>query len=175
MRSQIYIIFLLAVSGMYGCIFAPGLSEEAQDQSNIITAQEQPWEVLANFRYAYKFADSLIYSDVLDSNFIFISKNYATSPPTEIIWGRDVDIKTTMGMFRHFNVLELTWRDGWDDPENYDFVDSTRTNVKTIVTFQLTLDGGREVPTIKGEAFFEFAPRKRNIWRLVRWEDKSSF
>ena len=86
-----------------------------------------------------------------------------------------MDIKTTMGMFRHFNVLELTWREGWDDPDNYDFVDSTKTNMITTVTFQLTLDGGREIPTITGEAFFEFAPRDPKIWRIVRWEDLSSF
>ena len=173
MYRWIAIISLALV--MTSCIFAPGLTDEGLDSSDIITRQETPWDVLANFRYAYKFADSLIYSDVLDSNFIFISKNYATAPPTDIIWGRDVDIRTTMGMLRHFNVVELTWREGWDDPDNFDFVDSTKTNMKTTVTFQLTLDGGRKIPTIKGEAFFEFALRAKNIWRIVRWEDKSSF
>ena len=170
-----WLTILLFALVMTSCIFAPGLSDEDIDASNIITLQETPWDVLANFNYAYKFADSLIYSDVLDSSFIFVSKNYSTSPPTDIIWGRDVDIKTTMGMFHYFNVLELTWREGWDDPDRYDFVDSTKTNMKTIVTFQLTLDGGREIPTIKGEAFFEFAPREKKIWRIVRWEDLSSF
>ncbi len=173
MLNFIYIVFLALI--LSGCIFAPGLTDDDIDSSDIVTRQETPWDVLANFRYAYKFADSLIYSDVLDSSFIFISKNYATSPPTDIIWGRDVDIKTTMGMLRHFNVVELAWREGWDNPDNYDFVDSTKINIKTTVTFQLTLDGGREVPTIKGEAFFEFAPRNQKLWRIVRWEDLSSF
>lgn len=157
-----------------GCIFAPGLSDQDPNASDIVTRQETAMDVLANFRYAYKFADSLIYSDVLDSNFTFVSKNYVTSPPTDIIWGRDVDIKTTVGMFRHFEVLELTWGEpdtarSW----NIDAVDSLNAGIT--LTFQLTLDGGREIPTLKGEAFFEFARRDKQAWRIVRWEDLSSF
>lgn len=153
-----------------GCIFAPGLSDDATGLGDIITRQSTPEDVLTNFRYAYKFADSLIYSDVLDTSFQFISKNYATSPPTDIIWGRDVDIKTTVGMFRYFDVLELTW--GEPDPSR-STQDSTSATIT--LTFQLTLNGGRDIPTLKGEAFFVFAKRAQNVWRIVRWEDLASF
>ena len=169
-----YLIMLVFISSS-GCIFAPGLSDEDPGSSDIITRQGTPTEVLTNFRYAYKFADSLIYSDVLDSSFIFISKNYSTTPPTDIIWGRDVDIRTTAGMFRYFNVLELTW--GAPDTSRSFNEDGQipDTLAQIVLTFQLTLVGGNEERTVKGEALFLFALRENNIWRITRWEDRSSF
>ena len=123
-----------------------------------------------HFRFAYTFKDSLLYSDLLDSSFLFISKNYATSPPTEYIWGKDIDIKTTIGMFRHFNILELTW--GYIPNPNYN-EDSTRSDLR--VTFQLILDGGRQFPAITGEALYNFNKHSDKKWRITRWEDLSSF
>ena len=164
-----YTVLLLFIMGCYNP-FAPGLTEREDSTSPIITNQETPKDVLTNFRYAYVFKDSLIYSDLLDSTFIFISKNYGTTPPTDINWGRDIDIKTTVGLFRHFNTLELNW--GGILIYNF-YEDSTLSEIK--ITFQLTLDGGREIPTVKGEALFNFRKRPMGIWTITRWEDLSSF
>jgi hypothetical protein len=135
---------LLIISAVIlGCNpFAPGLSDEGSGHDEI-TAQRTPRDVLTNFRYAYVYKDSLVYSDILDSAFQFISKNYGTSPPTNINWGRDIDILTTLSEIK--------------------------------ITFQLTLDGGREIPTIKGEALFNFIRNPDGIWKITRWEDLSSF
>jgi hypothetical protein len=160
-----FLIFLIACENP----FAPRLTDIADLTSTIITDQKTPEDVLTNFRYAYVFKDSLIYSDLLDSNFKFISKNYSTTPPTDIYWGRDVDIKTTMGLFRHFQTLELNWGAILVD----EATDSIQRELK--ITFQLTLDGGREIPTIKGEALFNFHKKKSGIWKIIRWDDLSSF
>ena len=164
------IISVLIVLFLLGCNpFAPDLIDSGS-QSGFITGQKTPDEVLTNFKYAYNFQDSLTYSDVLDSSFLFISKNYSTTPPTDINWGRDVDIRATAGLFRHFNVLELNW--GGKLAEGY-VGDSTHYEIK--ITFQLTLDGGREIPTVKGEALFNFKQNSSAIWKISRWEDLSSF
>ena len=94
----IYPLYFLIISG---CInpFAPPLTDKEVNINLIITEQKTPDEVLTNFSYAYSFKDSLIYSDLLDSSFLFISKNYATNPVTDLTWGRDTDIKTTVGLF----------------------------------------------------------------------------
>lgn len=167
------IITIIPLIFTLSCVnpFAPGLTTIGS-HSSIITSQKSPKEVLTNFRYAYVFKDSLIYSDVLDSSFLFISTNYSTSPPTSINWGRDIDIKTTNGLFRHFNVLELDWG---DIPALYPETDSLNSTSKIKLTFQLTLDGGREIPTIKGEAEFDFLKNPRGIWKITRWKDLSSF
>ena len=162
--------FVLLLIFLLGCNpFAPELIESGP-RSAIITGQRTPDEVLTNFRYAYVFKDSLIYSDVLDSSFLFISKNYGSTPPTDINWGRDVDIKATVGLFRHFDVLELNW--GGKLSEGF-ISDSTFYEIK--ITFQLTLDGGRDIPTVKGEALFNFKRNRSEVWKNSRWEDLSSF
>jgi hypothetical protein len=156
---------------LVGCNpFAPELIESGP-QSAIITGQRTPDEVLTNFRFAYVLQDSLVYSDLLDSSFIFISKNYGSTPPTDINWGRDVDIRATVGLFRNFDVLELNW--GGKLSEGFG-ADSTLYEIK--ITFQLGFISSVEsVPTIKGEAFFNFKRNPSGIWKITRWEDLSSF
>jgi hypothetical protein len=163
--------FVLPLFFLICCLnpFAPGLIDLGDNQSGIITAQKTPEEVLTNFQYAYEKKDSLVYSDILDSTFLFISKNYGTSPPTNINWGRDVDLKTTGGLFRHFNFIELIWGGILDSTA----IDSTTYTIK--ITFQLTLDGGTDIPTIRGEARFNFVRNSSDIWKIKRWDDLSSF
>jgi hypothetical protein len=163
--TTIFIIFI------FGCNpFAPTLVDSGP-QSSLITAQKTPDEVLTNFQYAYNAQDSLTYSDVLDSTFLFISKNYGTTPPTDINWGRDVDIRATAGLFRHFKpLIDLTWNDKIS--ESYD---SDSTNYELKIMFQLTLGGGIRTPTIRGEAFFNFRKNSAGVWKITRWEDLSSF
>ena len=111
---------------------------ETGPQSGFITGQKSPDEVLTNFQYAYNSQDSLIYSDVLDSSFLFISKNYGTTPPTDINWGRDVDIRATAGLFRHFRpLIDLTWNNKISEGFGSD---SSFYEIK--ILFQLTLGGG---------------------------------
>lgn len=150
--------------------FAPEALDRKPDTMPEFINQKTPQNVLESFRFAYAFKDSLLYSELLDSTFLFISKNYATSPPTEYKWGKDTDIKTTVGMFRHFNILELTW--GNIPTPNYN-EDSTKSDLR--VTFQLILDGGREFPAITGEALYNFNKHPDKKWRITRWEDLSSF
>jgi len=152
--------------------FAPALTD-AESNSGNITPQKTPRDVLTNFRYAYVYKDSLVYSDVLDSGFQFISKNYGTSPPTNINWGRDVDIRTTTRLFRHFDILVLEW--GSNLLKNLEMMEDDTLLAEMKITFQLTLDGGREIPTIRGEALFNFIKNSDGIWKITRWEDLSSF
>jgi hypothetical protein len=171
MKFLVKFLFILFV--LISCNpFAPSLTD-GQPNSNTITQQKTPRDVLTNFRYAYVFKDSLVYSDVLDSSFQFISKNYGTSPPTNINWGRDVDIRTTTRLFRHFQFLELEWGAVLSKINENSQTDSLSSEMK--ITFQLTLDSGRQIPTIKGEALFNFIKNSDGIWKITRWEDLSSF
>ena len=171
-------LFTLVLLNITGCNpFAPEIVDGEGDGDYILTDQTTRDGVFKNFSYAYNFKDSLVYSDLLDSSFLFLSKNYATTPVTDITWGRDIDIRTTVGLFRHFQTLNLIW-DGTisDIPISED---STVRELKK--TFQLTFDGGNEYPTIKGEALFILKQRERStkdtmrIWLITRWEDLSSF
>jgi len=168
------VFFLLILfSGSCQNPFAPALSDNKDNKSQILTNQATPEDVLINFSYAYNFKDSLVYSDLLDSTFIFISRNFATNPVTSINWGRDTDIQTTVRLFRHFEMVDLIW--GGTVFLNY-FNDSTEVELKK--TFQLTLDGGEEIPTLNGESLFYMRKQIINsepFWRIIRWEDLSTF
>ncbi len=157
--------------------FAPGLSTHLTGSNLILTEQKTAEDVLTNFSYAYNFKDSLVYADLLDSSFLFISKNFATDPVTDLTWGRDVDIKTTVGMFHHFQTINLVW----DGTLSSQYINTEHSLKEIRKTFKLTLDGGIEIPTISGEALFVFRktllnpPDTTGIWRILRWEDRSTF
>ncbi len=181
MKKILFFIFALwlLLSFVFSCQnpFAPGLKTNFQSNSLIITDQRTPEDVLINFKYAYNFKDSLVYADLLDSSFLFISKNFATEPVTDLTWGRDVDIKTTVGMFRHFQTLNLTW----EGTVYARYLNQERTLKEIKKVFSLVIDGGREIPTIRGEALFILKKKllaandTTGIWRIIRWEDLSSF
>ena len=150
--------------------FSPELADGDINAGLIITAQKSPEDVLTNFSFAYNFQDSLVYIDLLDSSFIFISKDFSTDPVTDIKWGRDVDIRTTNRMFRFFQSLDLVW----GRSVNQSFLDEDSLLYELTTNFQLTIDGGKVYSTITGIALFHFIKKPSGIWKITRWEDKSN-
>ena len=162
--------FCLIVLIVFSCNpFSPELADGDLNGGLIITAQKSPKDVLTNFSFAYNFQDSLVYSDLLDSSFIFLSKDFSTDPVTDLKWGRDEDIRKTNKMFRFFQTLDLEW--GRYEYEGYLDEDSLLYEIST--SFQLTIDGAREYSTITGIALFYFIKKPTGIWKITRWEDKS--
>lgn len=165
-------ISAFALIVLAGCNpFAPSLSDDESDVSLILTEQRTPQEVMTNFAFAYNFKDSLVYSDLIDTTFLFISKNFATNPVTDITWGRDTDLKTTAGLFKHFQTLNLVWSGTVFE----DYLDNDSTEVELKQIFQLTLNGGAEIPTLNGEALFILKKNSSDVWKITRWEDKATF
>lgn len=169
-HGQRSILIFLVLSA---CVnpFAPKLTDHDPNSKLILTEQKSPEDVLTNFSFAYTFKDSLVYSDILDSSFLFLSKDYSTDPVTNLSWGRDIDIKTTVGMFRHFQNLNLVW----ERTSSKVYRNEDSSIVELAQNFQLTLDGGNEIPTINGIAKFIFVRKKSGIWKITRWEDESTF
>ncbi len=169
MQNKYYNIIIIIL--LIGCTnpFAPKLTDSDFLTSSILTEQKNPKDVLSNFRYAYIFKDSLIYSEIIDSSFIFISKNYSTTPPTDLIWGRDVDIKTTARLFRHFKDIKLSWGDtlfsNWGDTLR------APDSAEIELPFLLTFDDNQNIPTVKGVALFKFKKKASGKWSIVRWEE----
>ena len=145
--------------------FAPGEAGEDVGGALLLTAQKTPDAVLQNFQYAYTFKDSLVYSEVLDTSFTFVSTNFNVSPPEAIVWGRDQELKTTGRMFRFFNTLDLVWG---SRPLPEPLPDAVVFIQK--ITFTLTLDGGSAIPTLIGEVTFTFI-RRGEKWYISRWQD----
>lgn len=163
-------LFILIVILLFSCTnpFAPKLVNQSLLTSSFLTEQKSPQDVLTNFRYAYIFKDSLIYSEIIDSSFIFTYINYSTTPIIPVSWGRDDDLRTTAKLFRHFRDIKLTWGNVL-----YSTIKDDQAEIK--LTFTLTFEDGTEIPTLKGEAIFNFVRKKTGKWTIIRWQDEGSF
>lgn len=169
-KALLLLVFALC---MWGCEYNP--LNPPQTTSGyfggaIIEEQTTPEGALKNFELAYELRDSLLYSGVLDSSFIFISTNYNVSPPQAILWGRDEDLLVTSRLFHNFQQIQLDW--GQDLIYQYND-DSSKINIRRL--FNLTLDGGVDIPPVRGEADFQLIVKRDSLWRISRWEDYSNF
>ena len=161
-----FIINLIFLSNCFNP-FAPKL-EKSLKFEQLITNQETPEEVLINFKYAYTFKDSTLYSNLLDSSFVFLyfDPNYGSSGRF-VSWGRDVDLITTGRLFKNFNVIDLIWHS-----TIYSFEEETFAELSK--SFHLSLVNNKETISITGNAIFSFKKNQKDSkWRIIRWKDES--
>ncbi len=169
-KKTILFLILILIS-VFSCInpFAPRLLDGRGDSDLIITEQKTPQEVLQNFRYAYIFKDSLLYSEVLDSSFVFVYFDPDIGTSGQFVsWGRDLDLKTTGRIFRRFDVIDLVW-----NSTIYELVQESSGQI--IKSFNLTMIAKNEDFQLSGAAVFSF--RKSPFsekWRIVKWKDESN-
>ena len=161
-------IFILIVLLVINCFnpFAPKLVDEITGGRDILTEQKSPEEVLTNFKYAYTFKDSLVYSDIIDSSYIFRTWDYNTSPPTPVEWNRDEELRVTGRMLKYFSSISLVWN-------QTTFVDSSiaENEIEIRKSFSLNFNEGAQLPAISGEVLFRFVEREDGKWYIKYWED----
>ena len=144
-----------------------------------IAPQTDPDSVLHNFKYAYENRDSIVYENCLDKDFIFIYKDQdETEREIEVEIPRDGkggDLYITKVLFRTFDDIRL---DTWIVTPAPDSVGEEIWK-KRNVTFHLSLrdtDGDYDYQHLEATGFAEFMFRQSeedNLWRIVRWIDKS--
>ena len=147
--------------------FAPKLTRSLESGDLIVTDQRSPEEVMQNFRIAYIFRDSLLYSNQLDSSFLFLYLDPYTGQLNS--WGREDDLKSTGGMFRHFQLVDLVWNSilfSWHNEVSGEIGQS----------FNLTLigDDGSDYK-MTGRAVFSLRKCADDKWRITQWKDESDF
>lgn len=175
---------LIILFAMYGCSnpFAPKLGEVEQGTSAILTDRLTPNEVLENFRFAYIFGDSLVYSALIDTGFVFIffDPNLEGTGRFDS-WGRDTELRATGGLFRAVRNITLEWNSTVEEEYWSPAPDSVYSmamfdeaiNAKISKSFQLKL--GSEIQ-LTGTAVFSFEKENGGAgWRIVRWIDESIF
>ena len=168
-KSVRFLFLIGSLIAIVNCFnpFAPKI-DRTTDLSLVLTDQSTPDLALQNFIYAYTFKDSLSYSELLDSSFVFVffDPNLGSSGRF-VSWGRNVDLKTTGQLFRNFETITLTW-----NSTIYQILEENAAELAK--TFQLDLFGSAGDFSISGNAIFNF---KRSIkddkWRITRWKDES--
>ncbi|MCK4428056.1 MAG: hypothetical protein KAW16_06210 [candidate division Zixibacteria bacterium] len=180
-REKIYLLFFISslVVLWFGCFNPFSPSVVGPSAIKPIARQTDPDSVLHNFKYAYENRDSIVYENCLDKDFIFkyteqdeIEGEIEVEIPRD---GKGGDIYVTKALFRAFDDIRL---DTWIVIPAPDSVGEGIWK-KRNVTFHLSLrdtDGDYNFQHLEATGFAEFMFRqseKDNLWRIVRWIDKS--
>ncbi|MBM3328584.1 MAG: hypothetical protein FJY67_03805 [Calditrichaeota bacterium] len=145
-----------------GCLnpFAP---VEGDVGTSTWSDQRSVGGLLQNFSLAYDYRDSLRYADCLDEAFTFDFYDIDNSRFDR--WPRQTDLKTTGGLFRRFNRIDLEWNFIPEEVAGFDRVDTT---LQFIVRFNLTLENE---PPLMGYARFAVKAGLDGRFRVVNWRD----
>lgn len=165
------VIYAISIAGLLllACVnpFAPKLTKSIEAVDFIVTEQQNPDEVLQNFKVSYIFRDSLLYSDLLDTNFIFTyyDPEIGTSGQN-VTWTRDTELRTTGRLFRYFDVIDLIWHSSIYEIEGKES--------KVNKAFDLTLVSSESNYHITGRAEFTFKQCWDGKWRITQWVEEST-
>lgn len=153
----------------FSCVnpFAPGL-DTSEEESALLGDQRTIEGVFQNFKYAYVFKDTSVYSKLLDENFVFVYRDYDKGQ--DISWGKVDEMRATYGLFRNTQNLDLIW--------NNIIVDSGDSLYRNVVrSFNLTVTfNPADIVKVDGKANFIL---RRNSpsepWLIVFWRDESNY
>ncbi len=179
----VYFLLVLSLLAISACnnIFAPALGNLDGGNSIYRSDQATPADVLHNFKYAYIYRDSLIYSNLIDSEFVFVYYQPGEGSGTGHYdsWMRSVELKTTGRFLSAFNYIDLIWQTTLDSSfyeMQGDEILSERDSLFELAnyadiskSYQLTLG---DYTTLIGNADFRFRKGNDGKWRIIRWEDK---
>jgi hypothetical protein len=168
---------------LFGCknMFAPTLGDLDGGNSIYRLDQATPADVLHNFKYSYIYRDSLMYANLIDSEFVFVYYQPSDESGTGHYdsWMRSVELRTTGRFLSAFNYIDLIWQTTLDSSyyvmedneilEERDTLFSSANLADISKSYQLTLG---DYTTLLGDADFRFRKGQDGKWRLLRWEDK---
>jgi hypothetical protein len=150
--------------------FAPELDESSGESLSLLSDQKNTDGVFQNLKYAYTFRDTTIYGQLLDGNFTFLYPDYDRGG-AEISWGRDEEMRTTDGLFRNVQRLDLIWNNIVDQSFNQD-----STAVYISRGFNLTVTySATSIDRVDGYASLQLIrQRSEDPWMIVQWHDDSN-
>lgn len=152
---------------MSSCVnpFAPRVDNNLGKGSGLISDRSTVDGVFQNFQYAYTFKDTLIYSQLLNKNFIFSYRDYDLG--IDASWGRDDEMKVTNGLFQNSQRLDLIWNN---------IVSITGDSTRIVRSFNLTITfNPTDIIFIDGRVNLTLGKDVSNKWKILRWIDESNF
>lgn len=163
-------VLLLLALACAGCKnpFAPALDDSVGGTAATLGDQHTVEGFFQKFAYAYATRDSAVYGQLLTDQFTFVFRDYDNN--VDQTWGRDVEMRTTEGLFQNAQNLSLTW--------NNIVIQSGDSLARSITrSFNLTVTfNPQDIVYITGQADFSLQrPNADSVWMLQRWRDNSSF
>ncbi len=166
MNKYIIIVLVLMCAVIASCdnIFAPKLDDSGS--SNIISDQMTVDGVYTNFKYAYTFKDTSVYSGLLTDDFIFTYRDYETG--FDVSWDKPTEMRTTSRLFQNSQKTDIIW----NNITTY-IGDSLNVNVKRGFNLTITFNPSNVV-RLFGFADMNFTrPDANSPWKIKKWRDES--
>lgn len=124
--------------------------------------------LMNNFVYAYNTKDSLHYSTLLDSSFIF---EYTDEYNLFSSWGRAEDLRITSRLFRSFERINLNFTS--------EFPESEADSITFITSFHLQISSGGQETFFSGRARYSCLRKYKNQdgvqeftgYKIYHWQD----
>jgi hypothetical protein len=148
--------------------FAPALDTNIDQSASALSDLKTIDGVFQNFQYAYTFQDTTIYGQLLTSDFTFTYTDYDLG--FDVTWGRDEEMKTTYGLFRNTQRLDLIWNNVILSAQ-----DSLTANI--VRGFNLTITfNPTDVERVSGSVNMNLRKDpSTGKWQISSWRDESNY
>ncbi len=168
--KKIKLLLSILITAVSACTnpFAPAYDEDYDDNRPPISDLTTIEGVFQNFQYAYTFKDTLIYGELIGSDFIFTYRDYEQG--FDVSWARDDEMRSTYGLFENSQRLDLIWNNivlSTIDSLDANIVRSFNLNITFNPTDVVRVDG-------RVNLSLEQDPETKK-WRITRWLDESNF
>lgn len=145
--------------------FAPALDESIDSNKGLISDQSSVQGVFQNFQYAYTFKDTLIYSNLLNKNFIFGYRDYELG--VDVSWSKEEEMRVTNGLFQNTQRLDLTWNN---------IISMTSDSTHIIRSFNLTITfNPTDIIFVDGKVNLKLSKENDGKWKIINWIDESNY
>ncbi len=147
--------------------FAPRL--DTSDRSNVGLGDQKTIDgFFRTFEYAYITKDTALYSQLLADRFTFLYRDFDNG--VDVAWQRDIELVTTLGLFRNTEVIDLRWNSAI-------FQDGDSLQTQIIRSFRLRIGfRATDLVEITGNANMTLVrAATSDVWKLSRWRDESNF
>jgi hypothetical protein len=166
MGKYFIVIILIAFGVLTSCenIFSPSLDDSGS--TNIISDQMTIDGVFNNFKYAYTFKDTSVYSGLLTDDFLFTYRDYESG--FDVSWDKPTEMRTTSRLFDNSQKTDIIWNN-----VTVYLGDSLNFNVKRSFNLTVTFNPSNVV-RLFGFADMNFSrPDVNSPWRIKKWRDES--
>jgi len=161
---------VLLAAVLAGCNpFAPAL-DEGSPFGDLLGDPTTVEGYFTNFRNAYELRDLSLYEPLLDSQFVFIWRDFDAQVDRE--WRFAQDLETTRRLFANANLVRLQWNQVLSSDE---IVRNLQMRVIRSFNLTITLETG---DVFRGDGNVNFLLARRDstdAWKLLRWRDESEF
>lgn len=166
MRKYYIVILFFALGVFTSCenIFSPSLDESGS--SSILSDQMTVDGVFTNFKYAYTFKDTSVYSGLMTEDFLFTYKDYESG--FDVSWDKPTEMRTTSRLFQNSQKTDIIWNN-----ITVFLGDSLNVNVKRGFNLTVTFNPSNVVRLFGFADMNLSRPDINSPWRIKKWRDES--